>query len=171
MKFLCTRDSSYSMITHLQYSDCQLAGKFAGQETRYTYAVAFDKEDGHLGSAIGLVKFDLGSPDEPVAATLRFGSGRTGGEAVFVPSSLVAAELKGKHLMPPLKPHSSKAVTLIDTLMAAMQQDAITCAHCLADAAAYGSEALRGVLHIKKTSRGANALGSLQTVGMHQSGA
>lgn len=84
----------------------------AGRKTRYTYAVAFEKEAGHLGQAAGLVKFDLGSPDKSVAAMLRFGSGRTGGEAVFVPSSTNAAELKSKHLMPSLKPHSSRLAVL-----------------------------------------------------------
>ena len=49
-----------------------------------------------LGDASGLVKYDLTSPDKAVAATLRFGEGRTGGEAVFVPSSTNAAELDGE---------------------------------------------------------------------------
>ncbi|CAK0785635.1 hypothetical protein CVIRNUC_008846 [Coccomyxa viridis] len=52
--------------------------RLVGRRTRYTYAVAFEKEAGHLGQAAGLVKFDLGSPDKSVAAMLRFGSGRTG---------------------------------------------------------------------------------------------
>ena len=49
---------------------------------------------------MGLVKYDLSSSDRPVAATLRFGKGRTGGEAVFVPSSTTAAELKGEYSPP-----------------------------------------------------------------------
>ena len=49
-----------------------------------------------LGDASGLVKYDLTSSDKAVAATLRFGEGRTGGEAVFVPRSTNAAELNGE---------------------------------------------------------------------------
>ena len=70
-------------------------GAHAGRRTRYTYAVIM--EDCHgLEGAVGLVKFDLSAAAEKaVVGELRFGEGRTGGEAVFVPSSSNAAELKG----------------------------------------------------------------------------
>ncbi len=53
-----------------------------------------------LGDSVGLAKYDLTSSDGAVAATLRFGEGRKGGEAVFVPSSTNAAELKSEKSTP-----------------------------------------------------------------------
>ena len=68
----------------------------AGRQTLYTYAAIVETHGDGLGDAAGLVKYDLASTDKAVAATLRFGEGRTGGEAVFVPSSTSAAALKGE---------------------------------------------------------------------------
>ena len=73
----------------------KLVGAHAGRKTRYTYAVMVEDCQG-LEGAVGLVKFDLSAaPEKAVVGELRFGEGRTGGEAVFVPSSGNAAELKG----------------------------------------------------------------------------
>ena len=117
----------------------------------------FDNKAGHLGNMVGLVKFDLGSPDKPVAATLRFGNGRIGGEAVFVPSSTNAAELKGKHLMFPLEPHSFRPDgCLLDILMKAMRLETTERAHCLLDTAGCNKEAKHWAHRIEKPAGGAN---------------
>ena len=62
------------------------------------YAAVEEMHGNGLGHSVGLVKYDLASSDKAVAATLRFGIGRTGGEAAFVPSSTTAAELKSEAL-------------------------------------------------------------------------
>lgn len=68
-----------------------------GRKTRYTYAAAVEKHGDGQEETVGLVKYDLASSDKAVAAMLHFGKGRIGGEAVFVPSSTKAAELKSKN--------------------------------------------------------------------------
>ena len=70
--------------------------QYAGRKTQYTYAAVVETHGDGLGDSVGLVKLDLTSSDGAVAATLRFGEGRKGGEAVFVPRSTNAAELKGE---------------------------------------------------------------------------
>ena len=112
--------------------------------------MAFDEEAGHLGQAVGLVKFDLKSPDKPVAAMLRFGSGRTGGEAVFVPSSTNAAELTCKHLMPCLKPHSSRLAALDCHRDGGNAHEAVQSVPCLVSAAGPSKEAVHGVQRIER---------------------
>lgn len=67
----------------------------AGRKTRYTYVVTYEYGDG-FDRPYGLAKIDLAasSPAAAVAAQIGFGRGRSGGEAVFVPSSTDPAALK-----------------------------------------------------------------------------
>ena len=66
----------------------------AGRKTRYTYVVMYEIVDGEERPH-GLSKIDLTASSPAAAATISFGRGRSGGEAVFIPSSTNPAELKG----------------------------------------------------------------------------
>lgn len=70
----------------------------AGRKTKYTYVVMYEIVDGEERPH-GLAKIDLTASSPAAAATISFGRGRSGGEAVFIPSSTNPAELKGAHFV------------------------------------------------------------------------
>lgn len=68
----------------------------AGRKTQYAYLAMFDDKN-DANAAGGIAKIDLlaGSPAAAVAAQIRFGRGRSGGEAVFIPRSMDVSKMEG----------------------------------------------------------------------------